>query len=893
MPQDSFRSIVYRSFVTCDDPKGVVECGTIRRSKSGAEKMEQKHESSRKAQSRSSNSHKAERVELGTKGANEEEEDSSSSCQLMEVSRGAHKLNKVIDSWSKGLWYDGHSKDIAKDLLKGALDLQESLHMLGKLQEASHYMARLKKKEKEKERCDRVRNDQVLQRTNSSPIVERNYQTGFQNPRFSADNVSRDCIEELRKVIKEGLARQNQLPNVNAEEKRCFSRRYSDSTSDIPSTSSSHSSTFQTDNFTSMDSSISSAALDKKARAPSLIAKLMGLEEMPSKPLQTDSQREIDSKKIFSQQRPIFEIDMPKVRKSHHVNKKKDPERRTLKEILETMHFKGLLRSNSMIKEIKYEYHHQSNDFFSEQSLINDNPPIVLIKPRHVPSLQPEEKSSLVFQEEGSSNTETKMKKMKVKEEPSSKIIDSKNRGLIFNEKSGRAEAEETPTPIKRLSQQEVAKDSQEKETITVKKEVKTKQKVSIKMKSSGPVTLPSPKKEANDRKSDKTAKPATSSKKPVEKEVAKAMNLSRSKDQAKVTPPKLSKPENASNVSKNKISRPRSATTANSKSNGTPQIANSKSNHMPRTIVGSASDQKKSPTKKKKPVSKAIAAKKTTEKLECKGGNEKIEVASENVNKLECIGDNKKIDLASENDNLFGGYSNETADQLSTEEGTEHTDIQIEEHHDKGESLALDVTPVTIEDQSNRESIGEFDDDPIIPKGPDSESFIVETGLKALLLSSPTFLNHAEELFDLNVNVPTTSQKFGISDITDANSRLLLDCANEIVQRRSFPDYQMVHPPLLTLVGNAKSHSISLAHLLKETCDSIEALRRYSELASENYPIDSLYAMLERDINCSEVLSSIWDLGWRKGFSVDDKMQVVDDIEKQLLSGLIEEICA
>ncbi|OMO58164.1 hypothetical protein COLO4_34842 [Corchorus olitorius] len=662
--------------------------------------MEQKHESTRKAQSRSSNSHKAERVELGTKGAIAEEEDSSSSCQLMEVSRGAHKLN------------------------------------------------------------------------------------------------------------------------------------------------------------------------------------------------QTDSQRELDSKKIFSQQRPVFEIDVPKVRKSHHVNKKKDPERRTLKEILETMHFKGLLRSNSMIKEIKYEYHHQSSDFFSEQSLINDNPPIVLIKPRHVPSLQPEEKSSPVFQEEGSSCTETKMKKMKVKEEPSSNIIDSKNRGLNLNAKSGRAEAEENPTPIKRLSQQEVAKDSQEKETITVKKEVKTKQKVSIKMKSLSSVTLPSPKKEANDRKGDKTAKPAISSKKPVEKEVAKAMNLSRCKDQAKVTPPKLTKPENASNVSKNKVSSPRSAT-ANSKSNGTPQTANSKSNHTPRTIVGSASNQKKSPTKKKKPVSKAIATKKTTEKLECKGGDKKIEVASENDNKLECIGDNKKIDLAPENDNLFGGYSNETADQLPTEEGTEHTDNQIEEHHDKGESSAFDVTPVTIEDQSNRESIGEVDDDPIIPNGADSESFIVETGLKALLLSNPAFLNHAEDLFDLNVNVPTTSQKFGICDITDANSQLLLDCANEIVRRRSLPDSQMVHPPLLALVGNAKSHSISLAHLLKETCDSIEALRRYSELAGENYAIDSLYAMLERDINCSEVLSSIWELGWRKGFSVDDKMQVVDDIEKQLLTGLIEEICA
>ena len=213
-------------------------------------------------------------------------------------------------------------------------------------------------------------------------------------------------------------------------------------------------------------------------------------------------------------------------------------------------------------------------------------------------------------------------------------------------------------------------------------------------------------------------------------------------------------------------------------------------------------------------------------------------------------------------------------------------------EHFDNSESSVCDVSLVTIDDLNKRRSIGEVDDDPIIPIGTNSESFMRGTSLKALLLISPAFLNHAEELFHLHVNVPTTSQKVGISDFTDANTRLSLDCANEIVRRRSFPDSQIVHPPLLTLVGNAKSH-ISLDHLLKETCDGVEALRSYNELADENYLTGSLYAMLERDIKRSEVLSGIWDLGWRKGFSVDDKMQVVDDIEKQLLSGLIEEICA
>lgn len=54
----------------------------------------------------------------------------------------------VIDLWSKGITIKRHYNDIAKDLLKGAFDLQESLVMLGKLQQASQHMAKLKKKKK-------------------------------------------------------------------------------------------------------------------------------------------------------------------------------------------------------------------------------------------------------------------------------------------------------------------------------------------------------------------------------------------------------------------------------------------------------------------------------------------------------------------------------------------------------------------------------------------------------------------------------------------------------------------------------------------------------------------------------------------------------------------------
>lgn len=465
MPQERLRSIVYRSFVTCDDPKGVVECRTIRRSKTcSTDTMERNKtdECWRKTKNRS------------TKGT---------SCQLLEVSRRAHKLNNVIDSCSKRLWYDTNSRDVAKDLLKGALDLQDSLHVLGKLQEASHYMAK----------WDRVRNE-----PNSSLAGEWDYQTESQNPSLSVDGSSRDCVEEHRKVITYSLAKQNLLPNVEE-------------------TSSSQSSTVHTE------------------KGPSLIAKLMGLEEMPSRPLKTNSYKEVDCNKILDRQKHMFEINRPKVRKSRFVFWMEDRDRRTMKDILKTMHFKGLLKSN-FIKEIKYDSH-QWSDFFSEQKLINDSPPIVLIKSRYNPHLQTEEKFVPLFHEGRSLNTDTTLGKV----QPPS------------------------------ISSREGAQESKEKEAKPVKNDVKAKGNFSTKRKTSGPITMPLLKKEATHKKIEKILKP-------VNKEVAKAKNLLRSKDEAKVTPPKSGKLENGSNVTNNKMSHQRT----------------------PQTIVRAPNDQKKGVNKMK-----------------------------------------------------------------------------------------------------------------------------------------------------------------------------------------------------------------------------------------------------------------------------------------------------
>lgn len=594
MYQDSLRSVVYRSFVTCDDPKGVVECGTIRKSKSSSQKLEHKIKSQRaKRMSDSSCTSKAEKKEkMVSKGITEQFQ-SPSSLQLLEVSRGAQKLNHTIDSFSTRKSYDGRSKDVAQDLLKGALDLQESLMMFSKLQEASKYKACLKKKQN-REQSDRGRSEEMgIQRTNSCPFEERSYQTGFQKPRFSADGSSGDCYDELRNCIRDGLTRQNLLPKQHTEEKIGFRQRYSDSASEIASTSSSQSSFSHTNNYSSTDSPLSSTTSEKKAKGPNLIAKLMGLEEIPSKPLQN----QLKNEKISSPQRPMFDMDMRKIRKPQPVGQYEKPEQRTLKEILDTMHFTGLMKSKS-VKEFD-SYPHHSSDSPTKQRLSSNTPPIVLIKPLRGQFREAREPFAPVFEEKDVQNTKM-LRKLKVKEDFLSETADLKEKVSMPGKMSRNADTEESP--IKRFSNEEEVKER--KKVAEKPEEVKIKEKGGNKKNVSVHVTHQSPKKEVIEKKAGKNSKTVVTIRKSIKKEIEKSKNVSRTQDQTKASAKKVRKPDNGSNVTKNRTLQQQNST------------QNTMSNHTKQTInhTGSAahilSDRERNLIKRERRADESTAAK-------------------------------------------------------------------------------------------------------------------------------------------------------------------------------------------------------------------------------------------------------------------------------------------
>ncbi|XP_055801952.1 uncharacterized protein LOC129871105 isoform X2 [Solanum dulcamara] len=287
--------------------------------------------------------------------------------------------------------------------------------MLGKLQEASEYMKKLRKRESGATGVGRTISERVVADHWYDNKVE------FGKRSLSVDR-SRDCYDELREVIRDSLARQNLLPPCCASEKARFDRRKVDLYQDFSPTSFTSSSESLIEKACVADarklvmspelpstSSSQFASFDcsrdkEKPKVPNLIARLMGLEEVPSTPLH---QKQLEKDKILKPRRPIFEIDLPKATKQSVINQKVDPKRRTLDGIIETMQFKGLLRC-------------KSNNVISHQlkSSADDAPPIVIMKPVYAPELQAE-RFSTSSHDENPPDTKDSFGKRNLKEENS------------------------------------------------------------------------------------------------------------------------------------------------------------------------------------------------------------------------------------------------------------------------------------------------------------------------------------------------------------------------------------------------------------------------------------------------------------------------------------------
>ncbi|RDX99406.1 hypothetical protein CR513_17534, partial [Mucuna pruriens] len=764
---------MYRSFLTCEYSKGVVECGTIRKCRSRSHKKKDKTKIQKTSENLESLINKRYKEEKKVPKGCDENLIGPSSLQLTQVSGGDQSLNDMIDSWSRDLVYDGKSEDIAKGILKGAFDLQDSLIMLRKLQGASSHVSCFRRKETKKPVRDRIDAD-MTSRTQANPFGEQSNPKGFQRPQPSAGGSSSNCKEEVKKVIKENLVRKNMFPKMTTEGL--------DSASETFSTSTSQSS---------------------GVRTSSLVFKLMGLEEAPSRSFPAFNQKQLNGEKILNQKRLVCEMDMTKERKNDSIAEKVNPTQKALRETLDTMHFKGILKKR-FVKEPKLHVHH-FNDTNSKQ--FDDLSHIALMKPQctlyqesvkstHMPVPSKELSITKLKAEIASSKT--------IKHRKGSTSTNGLSKEVMKLDAKGNNPVEESSGKVKLYCH--IGHTSQVNETI------------------------------------DKKWKVRTIGRKQPEKDISEPTIVTRPQYQREIPSTKLRKLKSRSRIDKNEISF------LNSTGSNNISISNTqsqKTNHFKDLSIEikNSLTRRKNQMKNQSPVAEPEPAK--VEQIRQEKGKKK----------------NTQIRIATT-----------LEDELLMVCEADACKNKIGEKCKQRKSCSGDDIIMVLKSEHENDSISAYS------INADKEG----TKLKDFLLTSPSFIGHAEKLFNLDMDCANTPQK-NETDYVTANLRLYFDCAYELTERKSLQESQVLRSLLLACGGNSRLH-ISLGRLVEEIRDGIENLKFYREDFAGN-----VFAMMEKDMKCNGVINSVWERGWKRGFSADEAELVVNKIETMILSGLIE----
>ncbi|XP_023516184.1 uncharacterized protein LOC111780123 [Cucurbita pepo subsp. pepo] len=776
MPLDGVKSVVYRSFITCDDPKGVVDCNIFKISKVNSKNLERKVRGRRR--SRNPNKVLVSQVEKEELISNEK--DGQSSLPFMEVCQGAEKLNHMVGSWSNGMRSDRKTEEIAEELLEGTSSFRESLIMLAKLQETSNESVQLKT---------------TYQKSFSCHLEDESFPVEVQRSKLSIHGSSRNGPDEVKKVIRDNLVRRDTKRNVAVGEESCFHDINFDSGSEIPSTSSSKSSLIS-DNVNCCHVSTSG---QKNLKRNNLIAKLMGLEEISSRSLQTT------------------------------------PKEGTLREILEKMPFNRLIESDPD-KEFKLPGSHSYNHYGSKQRLENVLP-IVLIKHKPLPPNVFKEHRAHVSSNEDVFNQQATLRSMKKKELQGFDRFDF-HRGSLSSDKSCRRQEAEGKMP-------------KHKEVMKLRKgTVDAKKKAAEKLKRCSPMPDMPHEKEPIHKKILTSKKLTTKEKvvsRPQHEEKVSSTNPRKNRTHKQRSPIPDSKPGRAVRPISNDrdCQKKEAAVPARSEVNSFTHMVEAKKDH-------DNTDTNESANLPINQYSTTLMALASIEKEIDECDTKIIECCKESPNSHSLL--SPKLEI------------NKSIDEAIDPNSHTETDIEI------NTSIVEDIDP-----NSHTET--------------DIESCDQGTNLKALLLRSSSFLFHVGELFDLNLNGRTMVQAASrCNDPEEApNTKPFIDCAIEIVKRKGHDDLQVANSLLLGDRCKTKTE-ISVEKLVKEVSDDIDTLTSYQTIQGDSVVVDTVYAVLSRDLWCKEVMNGMWGFGWKNGSSRSEREEVVNDIEKLILSGLIEE---
>ncbi|CAN4122834.1 unnamed protein product [Withania somnifera] len=923
---------------------------------------------------------------------------SVSHVHINEVSKGIQKLNQILRACSNGLSFDRNSIEVGKELLKGAMDLEESLRMLVNLQEASDHMIKPQSKnwitllDEDEDEDEDVK------------IVD---QKQLDLPRFSFDNPSRNSYittGTTKNDIKQRLMTMtypDQTPKLHEKQPLSTKKPVSHKrpTSCAP-------------DFKNLDQKNQSSGTKSgsgKGRISNVIAKLMGLNELPQKEDNKASRKGSDPQK---KQEPVLKISAGPIGKRDAENRSSlNVDKNMISNTLPVQDAKFMRkvetaraspsRSNSMVSSGRVQQQEQRSIPVNKDTgpvpsglpMINnmtDKQHRKNIQVNHVPGHQ------VNFQQKQTEQIQTSVKGKITKTVEIKETISQTKKpqtlrlppiNIVLQEDAIRNEKKETDKfPLS--NEQKALHNDEMHHVQKLKKSEGREEKYQACKKEQLPSnrTLQARTHKANQVEtitSPKSRKGAASSKKKQAsgnqsilgtKNSTKSKNGAPSKDLSTgIKQVALAKHQNSStstvimqsceneNTDQNTLLKelsPRSEKLKNiiqsSKKEKPINLADRKGPHneiqrtdtfpkideLPRSIEipqrNSTALGHLSPTLQGKKLQKddkscSDGAEQLTERQarEAKADNMGInepDVSMEILNsQTELHG---KIEnstscnttMEKECDNLTGSrtaVSNENdqekmpqEDEISMDQKLGEDRPKISQSTDQFNGIHQEVSPNSklFNDEKHKSSSAKFtgkggkrisdiavnDQEATLPLVAQEPLTVPEMHFKESVIKNQLFLNTAEALFKLNIPI-------SILHASDQNNqgedvKLMIDCGFEIMNRKAIRQELAVHPYATISIGYTKTKSLD--NLIKQLCNDFDTLKSYG--GNENVIVecdaaDYLHKMIGKDMqNRNPDVNSMWDSGWSTEqimFGFLEKDDIVKDVEKHLLNGIINEI--
>ncbi|KAK1555050.1 hypothetical protein Q3G72_021170 [Acer saccharum] len=874
-----------------------------------------------------------------------------SQFHITEISKGAQKLNQILRACSNGVNFDSYSIEVGKELLKGAIDLEESLRMLVNLQEASDYMITPQKKtritlldEEEDEDDNNIKNDEQKQ-------------LGL--PRFSFDKPSRN-YHNNQEVARNDLFMRLAAITYPSEANFIYEKQ-----------STSHKRPASASFSEQKNRSSSSQSRPEKGRIPNVIAKLMGLDGLPEN---VDSKhttaKETGSKKKAEEKllkRTTAQTSTKKVKKRTDDIENLAPQ--TPKKKM-TQPNKSPAVHNSVALQADTDRKPSRMDFEGVKPITGFEKPSIKVDRQqgNITRLNHNIGSLKDTQEKYREQKSVERSKMKVpvlKDELQWIVPEAHKRSeaaVIFQDKTGYKggviQTENIYTNKNLVGTRQKSPNNlgfQQPHMKSETRQAEEKEQQNAKQK------LPTRKQKGSELISTPLSKPMHDEFSMQKKQYSR-MNQAAANKKSFTETIDAMQSERYPSVSRQHedLASKRSSTNLNVNTRASMR-RNSNQNTSPKAMIPSVKMEKKlvhesdiwnaesikihkreippkinevmirrgggtmqnlnRPVKNQNFVLQELKQRSVVELNNLKEVNQ-VRAYKTKEAQVSIIKSNKSVAsihspvVAQElqkkplQDSIFyspvqdENQSLKEPETLSTNDSCQDIiSVFVKEHQGQEPSLREDdELKSDIIESTPRSGIHQDSSDIYHPSQvkyqkkskPETTEPLTESDnhLKQILIKSQIFLNTAEALFKLNIPFGILDAGGGGHDIQDEDNKVILDCGYEVMKRKGRKLELSVHP--FVKVSIIAKRARSLDDLVIELNKDIDKLKLYGRNGNVDAAIeDYLPKMLESDVyNKDPDLNSMWDLSWDEMmFAFIEKDDVVRDVERYVLNGLVDEI--